>query len=275
MPIIVRRQCGKEKHEKLSRPSCLRCGEQVKGQRAKYCSRKCLGVSQRASPDDQRRRRTFLQRQRRAENPDKYREENLMSRAKWAAYGVKWRQENRAKINARTQEKRANDPSWLPKRKARESIPSIKARINQKKRERYARLKHTSWYTDLLKNRAAKTRIRLRERFKTDLNFRILSALRCRLRLAVRRAGMKKCAKTVELIGCEIPFLRSRLESLFRDGMSWANYGKDGWHIDHIRPCASFDLSDSAQQRACFHYTNLQPLWQLDNIRKGAKLIYA
>jgi HNH endonuclease. len=53
--------------------------------------------------------------------------------------------------------------------------------------------------------------------------------------------------------------------------MSWDNYGRDGWHIDHIRPCASFDLTDPEQQRQCFHYTNLQPLWAADNIRKGAK----
>jgi len=51
--------------------------------------------------------------------------------------------------------------------------------------------------------------------------------------------------------------------------MSWDNYGYRGWHIDHIRPCASFDLTDPEQQRECFHYTNLQPLWWQDNLRKG------
>jgi hypothetical protein len=64
--------------------------------------------------------------------------------------------------------------------------------------------------------------------------------------------------------------LRQHLEAQFTDGMSWDNYGRDGWHIDHIRPCASFDLTDPEQQRQCFHYTNLQPLWAADNIRKGA-----
>lgn len=55
--------------------------------------------------------------------------------------------------------------------------------------------------------------------------------------------------------------------------MTWANYGKSGWHIDHIKPCASFDLSDPDQQKACFHYSNLQPLWAFDNLSKGAKLV--
>jgi hypothetical protein len=96
-------------------------------------------------------------------------------------------------------------------------------------------------------------------------------ALRNRLYCALRRANANKNIKTHELIGCTITELRQHLEAQFTDGMTWHNYGKDGWHIDHIRPCASFDLSDSEQQRQCFHYSNLQPLWALDNIRKGAR----
>jgi hypothetical protein len=53
--------------------------------------------------------------------------------------------------------------------------------------------------------------------------------------------------------------------------MTWENHGRYGWHIDHIRPCASFDLADPEQQRKCFHYTNLQPLWASENMRKGDK----
>ena len=63
------------------------------------------------------------------------------------------------------------------------------------------------------------------------------------------------------------------IEKLFVDGMSWDNYGPTGWHIDHIKPCASFDLTNQDEQRQCFHYTNLQPLWAADNIRKGAKMV--
>lgn len=54
--------------------------------------------------------------------------------------------------------------------------------------------------------------------------------------------------------------------------MSWANYGFHGWHVDHIRPCDSFDLTDSKQQEQCFHYTNLQPLWSIENWSKGTKI---
>ena len=62
-----------------------------------------------------------------------------------------------------------------------------------------------------------------------------------------------------------------RNESLFQSGMTWENHGKYGWHIDHIRPCSSFDLTDPEQQKLCCHYTNLQPLWAKDNLSKGYK----
>jgi len=55
--------------------------------------------------------------------------------------------------------------------------------------------------------------------------------------------------------------------------MNWNNYGYYGWHIDHIKPCSSFDLSKDLEQRKCFHYTNLQPLLAKDNLEKGAKYV--
>lgn len=95
--------------------------------------------------------------------------------------------------------------------------------------------------------------------------------LRNRIHCALAIVDAKKAASSIELIGCTITELRQHLEAQFTDGMSWANHGRNGWHIDHIRPCVSFDLTDPEQQRQCFHYTNLQPLWAADNIRKGAK----
>ena len=70
-----------------------------------------------------------------------------------------------------------------------------------------------------------------------------------------------------ELTGADIETVKAHLEKQFADGMSWDNRG--AWHVDHIRPCASFDLTDPEQQRQCFHYTNLQPLWAEDNLRKS------
>jgi hypothetical protein len=56
----------------------------------------------------------------------------------------------------------------------------------------------------------------------------------------------------------------------FRPGMTWENYGPV-WHVDHIKPCAKFDLTDPDQQRACFHFSNLQPLFADENLRKGGR----
>lgn len=73
----------------------------------------------------------------------------------------------------------------------------------------------------------------------------------------------------MELLGCDIQFFRGWLQAHFQPGMTWENIGE--WHIDHHIPCAEFDLRDPEQQKQCFHYTNLKPLWGVDNMRKGAK----
>jgi hypothetical protein len=82
--------------------------------------------------------------------------------------------------------------------------------------------------------------------------------------------GLCKSSSTKKLIGCSIEFLKSHLEKKFIEGMNWSNYGK--WHVDHIRPCASFNLSKPEQQKQCFNYKNLQPLWALENLSKSDKL---
>lgn len=81
-----------------------------------------------------------------------------------------------------------------------------------------------------------------------------------------------KTTKTLDLLGCSAQFLRTYLENKFLDGMTWENYGKNGWHVDHIIPCSSFNLTDREQQKICFHYTNLQPLWAIDNLKKSNKI---
>ncbi|MFA5567980.1 MAG: hypothetical protein WC972_04955 [Trueperaceae bacterium] len=69
-------------------------------------------------------------------------------------------------------------------------------------------------------------------------------------------------------LGYSAGALVAHLEARFQPGMSWANYGR--WHVDHIRPCASFDLTDPAEFEWCWSLENLQPLWAADNIAKGA-----
>lgn len=110
-----------------------------------------------------------------------------------------------------------------------------------------------------------------RNRLKTCLDFRLRAYARDRLRDAL--AGTKKPDTTFNLIGCSLQEMKAHISSLWTPGMTWENYGYRGWHIDHIIPCASFDFTDPDQIRKCFHFSNLQPLWALDNIRKGAKIL--
>jgi hypothetical protein len=107
------------------------------------------------------------------------------------------------------------------------------------------------------------------KKLKTDNNFKITKRLRCRLYHALK--GNAKRGSAIQDLGCSVDFLKQHLEAQFQPGMTWDNYNMHGWHIDHIRPLASFDLTDPEQLRAACHYTNLQPLWAADNISKGAK----
>jgi hypothetical protein len=93
--------------------------------------------------------------------------------------------------------------------------------------------------------------------------------LRHRVYLSLAAQKTRKINKTQELIGCSVEFLKQYLESKFKPGMSWDNYGYRGWHIDHIRPLSSFDLTNLDQQKIAFHYTNLQPLWAEENLAKS------
>lgn len=114
-----------------------------------------------------------------------------------------------------------------------------------------------------------------RNRHQTDVQARLRTNTNSRIRYALKRLGLYKEDGTLKLLGCTGDALATYLTSLFKPGMTWENYGrwKSGqsmtWHIDHIRPCSSFDLTDPAQRTLCFHYTNLQPLWAIDNLRKN------
>jgi len=119
--------------------------------------------------------------------------------------------------------------------------------------------------------RREQRRERYRERYQTDPHYVARRRLQSSLRQALRFASTKKTVTTFGLIGCPIQDLVKHLEAQFQPGMSWDRLGEI--EIDHIVPIASFDLSDPEQQKKCFHYTNLRPLWREDNRKKGAKII--
>lgn len=111
------------------------------------------------------------------------------------------------------------------------------------------------------------TQNKLNKKYRQNPQWRALANLRRRLSFVL--AGARKAAHSIELLGCTKEALEAHLERQFTQDMTWDNYGVKGWHIDHKKPCAAFDLTDPAQQRECFHFSNLQPLWAKENLEKG------
>lgn len=110
---------------------------------------------------------------------------------------------------------------------------------------------------------------KLKIKKRENVTLRMLSNLRSRIVQFVKSKNIHKDNKTLDLVGCSTDFLREHLEKQFTDGMSWDNYGS--WHIDHIIPLSS--ANNSEEMNKLCHYSNLQPLWAYDNLRKGNKII--
>lgn len=107
-------------------------------------------------------------------------------------------------------------------------------------------------------------------RYGTNKSSRkIARNLRARLSKAVN--GNYRSGSAVRDLGCSIEEFKKYLESQFQESMSWDNYGRDGWHIDHIVPLCRFNLHDQVELKKACHYSNLQPLWAEDNLLKRKK----
>ena len=108
-----------------------------------------------------------------------------------------------------------------------------------------------------------------KNRYWTEPKYRITCYLRSKLHSILKES---KSDNTFNLIGCSPDYFMNYIESKFKDGMTWENYGFHGWHIDHIIPCNAFDLTKPEEQMKCFHYTNLQPLWAVENLAKNQRV---
>lgn len=108
------------------------------------------------------------------------------------------------------------------------------------------------------------------KRRQKDLNFKMMTVLRNAIYRVLKSQASKKSNHTLILVGCTVQYFIKHIESQFLPGMTWENYGRLGWWVDHIKPCAAFDLSKEEEQRKCFHYTNLQPMWGIDNLHKSS-----
>jgi hypothetical protein len=144
----------------------------------------------------------------------------------------------------------------------RESIAAYKKTIRERENARRRTPEYRSYINAHRRNKK-----------RLDPAWAMADRLRKRIGRALRdRAGIgaKKAYKTSQYLGCTIQELMAHLSSRFLPGMTWNN--RHLWHVDHIIPCANFDLADPEQQKKCFHYTNLQPLWAKDNLEKRDKV---
>lgn len=142
-------------------------------------------------------------------------------------------------------------------------------KINSKRRERY---KNDKNFKKKLNDYSVKY---ARERSKVDLNFKLRRQIGIRLYHALKAQGLaRKPISTVKGLGCSLSEFREHIASKFQEGMTEDNngIGEGKWNYDHIIPLASFDLSDDKQYLKAAHYTNYQPLWSKDNIKKSNKI---
>jgi hypothetical protein len=157
----------------------------------------------------------------------------------------KYRENNKLKIKLINKKYRDNNKNKIAKEK------KIYAQLNKEKIKIYK----NNWYNNKLKN---------------DIGFKMLRRIRNRIYYAlIKQRNIRKIESFTSLIGTNKENLWKHLEKQFKHGMTKENYGK--WHIDHIKPCVAFNLINIKEQRKCFHYTNLQPLWAKENLSKGAK----
>ena len=189
---------------------------------------------------------------------DYLKEYRLKNKKKYEKYHIEYRLKNKKFINKRNEKYYYRNKEAVNKRNQRWKLKNKEQLKIMGKKYR----SKNKYYWNLY----------VRNRRKIDIGFRFSMNLRRRILLALK--GVSKSAKTMELLGVKnISEVKRHLEKQFEDGMTWDNHGLRGWHIDHIRPCASFDLRCPIGQLDCFHYTNLQPLWAHDNLSKGDKLL--
>jgi hypothetical protein len=180
-------------------------------------------------------------------------------RSCYAEINKVWRQNNPDRDKKIHQKWKQNNPDKVRKN-------NLKSYYNNHEKRKSKSRQYKQDNKNILR---IKHRLYTNKKYYEDIEYRLKILIRGRIWKALKRNS--KQSSSLELLGCSINDLKIYLEKQFIDGMNWNNYGQ--WHIDHIKPCASFDLTNLDQQRLCFHYTNLQPLWAKDNIRKSNKII--
>lgn len=183
-----------------------------------------------------------------------------------------WYQKNKQKLAKKAKKYRKQNLQAIKEKKKQYYIKNkthidVKNKLHREKNREHLNKKSNEYY---YKNKKI-IHQKQKEYLRNNIQAKTKHNLRTRINLVLK--GKIKSGSTMNLLGCDIQFFLQYIESKFLPGMTWKNHTKKGWHIDHIIPCSSFDLTDPEQQKKCFHYTNLQPLWAEDNLRKSDKIL--
>lgn len=165
---------------------------------------------------------------------------------------------------------------YYKENKEKYKINSKKYYKNNKEKVNKASIKFQKTYPHLKKQYDKKWRLNNKEYFRewrkinyyTKPQFKLRVILGNRLNEVLKKDKTYKTNSIIDIIGCDLSNFKIHLESQFLPEMSWDNHGKI-WEIDHIKPCISFDLTQEKQQKECFHYTNLQPLFKTTEIAES------
>ena len=240
------------------------------------CSKECKKIRKKTYTDKEQKRLYDIEyRKNNAERYKKIKNEYYeKNKDKIKTYQAEYQIKNKEIVKVRTKKYRDNT-------KKRKHLYDVEyRRKNREKKITSDRLYYQNNKEDFLakskvyrqKNKN-KIKERFKQRYRSDIQFRIKNILRKRIGEVLKNQKTIKSLKTLEILGCSLRDFKDHLKKQFKDGMSWDNYGLYGWHIDHIIPCASFDMNDIEQQKKCFHYTNMQPLWAKENLSKSDKII--
>jgi hypothetical protein len=195
--------------------------------------------------------------------------DKMKDRARHKAYYEANKDKKKAYHEAHKEERKAYIKAYHEAHKE-ERKAYIKAYHEAHKEERKAYIEankdNIKAYNEANKPRRNKRR---NERKKTDKIYKLKENLGSGLCNALKAQGASKNKRTLEYSCCTLAFLYAHLENQFDDRMTWANWGINGWHIDHRRPKSSFNLQNEEEIYMMQHWTNLQPMWASENIAKG------
>ena len=219
----------------------------------------------------------------------KWREKNKEHIEKYnKKYRKKYYEENKEYLRQKSREyHHAHREEILEKQKVYRENEEVKERLKEnnkkwrygpKREEMLAKKKEWSQSDrgklskklSVARNRATRNKW-CKNKYDNDIQYKLTTAIRSRVRIALN--NNQKTGSAIDDLGCSVDELKIYLENQFEEGMTWDNWKHDGWHIDHIKPLSKFDLADPVQFKEAVHYTNLQPLWWNENLKKGNKWV--